>query len=97
MVNTSIGTPVDRLAEVNRVLLNESKQKCLDYRYDKMLNEMRNISWTSNVAEGIRQWTYQTCAEFGFFQTSDDKNLLFGDRLPVEFFIRQCEDIYGKK
>lgn len=97
MVNTTIGTPVDRLAEVNRVLLEQSKEKCLDYKYDKMLNEMRNTSWSASVAEGMRQWTYQTCTEFGFYQTSDDQNLIFGDRFPVEFFIQQCEDIYGKK
>lgn len=97
MVNTTIGTQVERLAEVNNLLLNQSKEKCLDYRYDKMLNEMQNISWSANVAEGSRQWTYQTCTEFGFYQTSDDKDFVFGDRFPVEFFIRQCEDIYGKK
>lgn len=97
MVNTSIGTPVDRLAEVNRVLLEESKETCLDYKYDKMLGEMKNVSWSAPVAEGSRQWTYQTCTEFGFYQTSDDKNLMFGDRFPVDFFIRQCQDIYGKK
>lgn len=97
MVNKTIGTPVDRLAAVNQLLLKESKEECLDYKYDKMANEMKNISWDSSVAEGNRQWTYQTCTEFGFFQTSDDKNFIFGDRFPVEFFIRLCEDIYGKK
>lgn len=97
MVNTTIGTQVNRLAEVNTVLLNQSKEKCLDYKYDKMVNDMRNTSWSSQVAEGMRQWTYQTCTEFGFYQTSNDKNLMFGDRFPVEFFIQQCEDIYGKK
>lgn len=97
MVNTSVGTPVDRLAEVNRLLLKESGEKCLDYKYDNMLDEMKNVSWGSKVAEGMRQWTYQTCTEFGFYQTSDSKDLVFGDRFPVEFFIRQCEDVYGKK
>lgn len=97
MVNTTIGTPVNRLAEVNRILLDESKEKCLDYKYDKMLDDMKNISWSSKVAEGSRQWTYQTCTEFGFYQTSDNKSLIFGDRFPVAFFIQQCEDIYGKK
>lgn len=97
MVNSSIGTPVDRLAEVTKFLLVQSKQKCLDYKYDKMIDEMRNTSWGASVAEGGRQWTYQTCTEFGFYQTSDDKNFVFGDRFPVEFFIRQCSDIFGKQ
>lgn len=42
------------------------------------------------------QWTYQTCNEFGFYQTSNDKEKLFGDRFPLVFFVKQCTDIYGK-
>lgn len=44
-----------------------------------------------------RQWVYQTCTEFGFYQTSDNVNLLFGNRFDVDFFIKQCEDIYGTR
>lgn len=45
-----------------------------------------------------RQWTYQTCVEFGFFQSSDLKDRQpFGDYFPVEFFIQQCADIFGSK
>ncbi|XP_037042971.1 putative serine protease K12H4.7 [Bradysia coprophila] len=98
MVNSTIGTPVDRLAEVNRLLLMESGYTCLEYKYDKMLDEMRNTSWEGDAAYlGDRQWTYQTCTEFGFYQTSGDKSLLFGNRFPLEFFIEQCKDIFGKQ
>lgn len=41
------------------------------------------------------QWTYQTCNEFGFYQTSDKKENIFGDRFPLDFFVKQCTDIYG--
>lgn len=41
------------------------------------------------------QWTYQTCNEFGFYQTSDNKERIFGDRFPLVFFVKQCTDIYG--
>lgn len=41
------------------------------------------------------QWTYQTCNEFGFYQTSDKKEKIFGDRFPLDFFVKQCTDIYG--
>uniref|UniRef100_U5EW69 Putative thymus-specific serine protease n=1 Tax=Corethrella appendiculata TaxID=1370023 RepID=U5EW69_9DIPT len=95
MANQSLGAPIIRLAAVNSVLLKEQKEECLDFKYDKMIDEMRNVSWSSEVASGGRQWTYQTCAEFGFYQTSDNANLLFGDRFPVDFFIKQCSDIYG--
>lgn len=31
-----------------------------------------------------RQWTYQTCIEFGFFQSTDSPDQPFGFTVPVE-------------
>jgi hypothetical protein len=42
-----------------------------------------------------RQWTYQTCTEFGYYQTSDFASQPFGHNFSLDFFIKQCEDIYG--
>lgn len=95
MVNQTIGPPVNRLAKVNELLLSAYDQKCLDYHYDKMVDMLRNTSWESEDAEGGRQWTYQTCTEFGFYQTSDYEPHIFGDQFPVDFFIKQCSDIFG--
>ncbi|KAG5677970.1 hypothetical protein PVAND_007682 [Polypedilum vanderplanki] len=96
MCNQTIGAPVTRLAEVNRMVLESSNQKCFDYKYDKMIDDMKNISWGSSGAEGGRQWMYQTCTEFGFYQTSDKPTLLFGDKFPADFFVKQCSDIFGE-
>lgn len=54
MTNTSIGPQIDRLAAVNDLLLAQEAQKCLDYKYDKMIGEMRNISWESDMASGSK-------------------------------------------
>lgn len=97
MCNQTIGAPVTRLAAVNSLLLKENGQKCLDYKYDKMVHDMKNISWDSEVASGMRQWTYQTCTEFGFYQTSDKSGSVFGDKFNSDFFVRQCADIYGDR
>lgn len=43
------------------------------------------------------QWTYQTCTEFGFYQTSNNKDSIFGDRFELDFFTKQCSDFYGPK
>jgi Serine carboxypeptidase S28 len=97
MCNQTIGPPVTRLAAVNSLLLKENDQKCFDFKYDKMVQQMKNVSWDSEVANGGRQWTYQTCSEFGFYQTSGDSNFVFGDKFPADFFVRQCTDIYGDR
>lgn len=96
-MNTTIGPPVTRLAVINSISLINSGDSCFDYKYDKMIAEMKNTSWASKSAEGMRQWTYQTCNEFGFYQTSDNKSDTFGDRFGVDFFIRQCMDIYSER
>lgn len=44
-----------------------------------------------------RQWTYQTCTEFGFFQTSTARPKLFSETFPVDFFVQQCVDIFGPR
>lgn len=54
MLNTTIGAPVDRLAAVNSLLLDESKQKCLDYKYQNMVKSMQNTSWDSEEASGCK-------------------------------------------
>lgn len=43
----------------------------------------------------MRSWTYQTCTEFGFYQTSKNVSYIFTDRFGVDYFIQQCADIYG--
>ncbi|XP_057668742.1 putative serine protease F56F10.1 isoform X1 [Diorhabda carinulata] len=95
MVNETIGPEVNRLAAVNDLLLRVNNETCLDYKYDKMIEELKNISWDSEASEGGRQWTYQTCTEFGYYQTSSYKPHIFGNRFDITFSIQQCEDIFG--
>ncbi|GLV45531.1 uncharacterized protein CBL_02551 [Carabus blaptoides fortunei] len=94
MTDDKLGSSLDRLANINSLLLDTYEQKCLDYKYDKMINELRNVS---TAGEGARQWTYQTCTEFGFFQTSSYLPQVFGNSFPVEFFAQMCVDIFGPK
>lgn len=52
MVNQTIGAQVDRLAAVNKLILDEANQTCLDYKYDKLVQSMQNTSWESETASG---------------------------------------------
>lgn len=47
----------------------------------------------------VRQWLYQTCNEFGFYQTSDQEagNQVFGDKFPVSVSVQFCTDLFGAK
>lgn len=45
MLNTTIGTPVDRLGAINSFLLADQKEKCLDYKYDNTIRDIQKTDW----------------------------------------------------
>jgi len=90
-------SPLERFSEVNTLMLDTFEQNCTDFKYQKSVSNMLNVSWDSTVANGMRQWTYQTCTEFGFFQSSDSKRQPFGNEFPVDYSVRLCRDVYGQK
>ena len=61
------------------------------------MKSLQDNSWSSDAAKGGRQWTYQTCTEFGWYQSSDIPGNPWGGIIPVKFFEKMCSDIYGPK
>ena len=97
MLDTTKGTPVARLAAVNDLMLQQEKTNCTNYKYEDMVKEMQNVTWDLSGSSSMRQWTYQTCNEFGFYQTSEQEKNTFGKRFDVDFFIKQCMDIFSQE
>ncbi|ELT98942.1 hypothetical protein CAPTEDRAFT_229193 [Capitella teleta] len=95
IMTTKGSKPFESYAKVNSLLLDTYKEKCLDVSYNKTVQELREESWKSEASEGGRQWTYQTCTEFGFYQTSDLTTQPFGQHFPLKFSTEQCADVYG--
>lgn len=54
------------IAFENRIV----QQSCLDVSYADSIAQLRDTS-AAAAGVGYRQWVYQTCTEFGYFQTSD--------------------------
>ncbi|CAJ0954324.1 unnamed protein product, partial [Mesorhabditis belari] len=59
--------------------------------YTEMIAELRDLS-----AGADRTWTYQTCVEFGFFQSTDAGYNIFGSPTPVNMYLQMCYDIFAK-
>ena len=59
LTNKTNSIAVDRLAEVSNMLLKASKEKCLDYKYSKMIEQLRNISWSNKVEGGNFLFLYK--------------------------------------
>ena len=64
MTDESLGNPIDRLATLIR------GETCLEHTYQSSMQDLTNITWPTGPY-GPRQWTWQTCNEFGWYQTTN--------------------------
>ena len=97
MTNTSIPDVVDRLSNVMELFVKkEGMTKCVQSSLqENLIDLVSNTSFSSKTCDlncnSTRQWIYQSCNEFGFFQTttaSSDTN--------VFHFPEVTYDIVGK-
>lgn len=52
MLNETIGNPVNRLAAINEFLLKDSKQKCLDFKYENTIRDIQKTEWSAEAVAG---------------------------------------------
>ena len=60
--------------------------ECLDYTYQSFLDYLAQTEY--GATGGFRQWIYQTCTEFGWFQSSDQPNHPYGTKFTVDFSVK---------
>merc|ERR1711892_59506 len=94
MTDESIGEPLKRLAAVNDVMLGSDEEVCMDHTYAAFLSLLTETSW-SGEGVGWRQWIWQTCTEFGWYQTTNQESGVYGHSLPLEFMEQWCQDAFG--
>ncbi|KAM9953783.1 hypothetical protein ACTFIR_008877 [Dictyostelium discoideum] len=71
--------------------------ECVDVSYASMIAQNQNVTNDENAIGG-RMWFYQTCVEFGYYQSSDapSANQPFGNLFPFQpYQIQQCADSFG--
>ncbi|KAK3589950.1 hypothetical protein CHS0354_034972 [Potamilus streckersoni] len=99
MSDESRGPPIQRYADVNALLLKIFSKKCHDYKYEKLIADLKCTKWTDAVAEGVRQWLFQSCTEFGWYPSSDwYDHQPFGDFFTMGFNYScdQCASVFGR-
>mmetsp|Transcript_11 Transcript_11/g.50 ORF Transcript_11/g.50 Transcript_11/m.50 type:complete len:460 (-) Transcript_11:34-1413(-) len=92
MTNTS-NSPLHNLASVTKQF--NDPAGCLDVDYESMIKQLRNTTLDPAAPVGMRQWTYQTCTQFGYFQTTDSAKQPFGSRIPISFYTDMCNDAFA--
>jgi len=96
MENNTIPSVFDRYVTVANLFVGDDPA-CVDISYTNMIEQLQNISQFGESGVGMRQWTYQTCVEFGYFQSTDSPNQPFGNLVPLSFYTDMCYDIFGFK
>eukprot|EP01126_Amoeba_proteus_P042269 TRINITY_DN4590_c0_g4_i1.p1 TRINITY_DN4590_c0_g4~~TRINITY_DN4590_c0_g4_i1.p1 ORF type:complete len:343 (+),score=52.00 TRINITY_DN4590_c0_g4_i1:607-1635(+) len=73
-----------------------SGEGCNDVSYQSMIDSLKIVD-NGNVSSS-RQWTYQTCSEFGYFQTTTSPTQPFaeGDWVTLDWYNQMCTDIFGR-
>lgn len=66
---------------------------CLNTEYSNFVRIFRNESLLANP---MRRWIWQTCSEFGWYQTSASQNQPFGTSCPVERYFSMCRDLFDE-
>ncbi|KAF7988522.1 hypothetical protein HCN44_001095 [Aphidius gifuensis] len=89
MMAPSYNSSFDRIAAIIR------EPECKDWDYNSFLKLYKNTSWNSKLII-MRLWYYQTCTEYGYYQTSNSKNSIFGKLFDLDLFTQICTDLYGK-
>lgn len=68
-------------------------ESCVSMNYEEDIKELKKDN--TSIAFSFRPWYYQTCSEFGWYQTTDSEEQPFGTLSPVEFYLKLCQDIFG--
>lgn len=67
---------------------------CYDYSYERAVRNLNATAWGSDADSSWRQWFFQTCNEFGWYQTLNSTNQPFGEYDYAHLFVNLCNDTY---
>ncbi|KAM9249320.1 thymus-specific serine protease-like [Dugong dugon] len=94
MNDASLSSPYDRFTKIVHLFLKSKHKDCLSANYNDELEQFSNSSLDYLHIKYERQWFYQCCTEFGFFETTDSKNQPFSGT-PLRYFLQLCSDVFG--
>ncbi|XP_049827751.1 putative serine protease K12H4.7 [Schistocerca gregaria] len=72
----------------------DDASSCVDPDYEASIEYYQSTEWSADIT---RQWLWQTCTEFGYYQTTDSANQPFGNRMTLSYFTDMCALLYGSE
>ncbi|CAD5235709.1 unnamed protein product [Bursaphelenchus xylophilus] len=86
-------SPVTHLIKVHKYLF-DSDVFPDDYQRD-IVDILKDEEFGEDSS--MRSWIWQTCNEFGYFQSTAFEKNIFGVGTPADYYYNMCSDVYGKE
>ncbi|XP_059574149.1 thymus-specific serine protease [Alligator mississippiensis] len=94
MTDAARGDPYRRLVALNRDVLRHTGQNCTMASRAGAVAELRGVG-LQLVGPGERQWLFQTCTEFGYYQTCEDAACPFSRAVTLRRELKLCAEVFG--
>ncbi|XP_053123064.1 thymus-specific serine protease [Hemicordylus capensis] len=94
MTNHSGGSPYQRLMAVTNMYLNNMGLPCLHNSHNETLQILRSTNITM-WGVGMRQWYFQTCTEFGYYQTCEEPACPFSRLMTLKPQLDLCWQVFN--
>ncbi|KAJ8727622.1 hypothetical protein PYW07_001741 [Mythimna separata] len=91
--DTSYGsTPMEKISGYITITSGANPNACWDMSYDFFLRSYQKATYA-------RAWHYQTCSEYGYFQTAPTSGTVFDGLkwLDLDFYTHVCKDNFGER
>lgn len=90
-----MAAPYSKVHEIiyRAIDVDDGREDCLSMSYAEGIK--RYVNTEINATTTGRQWLYQTCAEFGWYQTTTLTEKLFGNAVTLEYQLKVCADTFG--
>ncbi|KAM9326334.1 thymus-specific serine protease [Gastrophryne carolinensis] len=81
------------LKNVNTLYMEFIGLKCVENSHEKTLSDLKKTE-LNPVGVGERQWYYQTCTEFGYYQTCEHPSCPFSPRINLQAQLGLCTEVF---
>ncbi|XP_020500048.1 thymus-specific serine protease [Labrus bergylta] len=86
--------PYNRLVELAQIYRSTGGELCLDISHETSVKDLMNTSLLSS-RRAERAWIYQTCSEFGFYQTCEDATCPFSGMVTLKTLTEVCPMVFS--
>lgn len=74
--------------------MNSTGAQCSESSYAQQISDLSNTDPSGSSASS-RSWVFQTCAEYGYYQTVETTDVPFSKKINLDYFLGICKDVYG--